>query len=137
MKTVIVDTNILFAAMRSANSRLRVILDRPDLKFYTPNFLVVEIFKHKEKILRKSKASEDEIYEFLNQLLRKVQFVSEENLSLGNIIQAYRLCNDIDEKDTLFVALTLELEGELWTRDEVLKAGLIKKGFTSFFEPTN
>ena len=137
MKTVIVDTNILFAAMRSANSRLRVILDRPDLKFYTPNFLVVEIFKHKEKILRKSKASEDEIYEFLNQLLRKVQFVSEENLSLGNIIQAYRLCNDIDEKDTLFVALTLELEGELWTRDEVLKAGLIKKEFTSFFEPTN
>ena len=137
MKTVIVDTNILFAAMRSANSRLRVILDRPDLKFYTPNFLVVEIFKHKEKILRKSKASEDEIYEFLNQLLRKVQFVSEENLSLGNIIQAYRLCNDIDEKNTLFVALTLELEGELWTRDEVLKAGLIKKGFTSFFEPTN
>ena len=137
MKTVIVDTNILFAAMRSANSRLRVILDRPDLKFYTPNFLVVEIFKHKEKILKKSKASEDEIYEFLNQLLRKVQFVSEENLSLGNIIQAYRLCNDIDEKNTLFVALTLELEGELWTRDEVLKAGLIKKGFTSFFEPTN
>ena len=137
MKTVIVDTNILFAAMRSANSRLRVILDRPDLKFYTPNFLVVEIFKHKEKILRKSKASEDEIYEFLNQLLRKVQFVSEENLSLGNIIQAYRLCNDIDEKNTLFVALTLELEGELWTRDEVLKAGLIKKGFTSFFELTN
>ena len=137
MKTVIVDTNILFAAMRSANSRLRVILDRPDLKFYTPNFLVVEIFKHKERILRKSKASEDEIYEFLNQLLRKVQFVSEENLSLGNIIQAYKLCNEIDEKDTLFVALTLELEGELWTRDEVLKAGLIKKGFTSFFEPTN
>ena len=123
--------------MRSANSRLRVILDRPDLKFYTPNFLVVEIFKHKEKILRKSKASEDEIYEFLNQLLRKVQFVSEENLSLGNIIQAYRLCNEIDEKDTLFVALTLELEGELWTRDEALKAGLIKKGFASFFEPTN
>ena len=137
MKTVIVDTNILFAAMRSANSRLRITLDRPDLKFYTPNFLVVEIFKHKEKILKKSKASEDEIYEFLNQLLRKVQFVSEENLSLGNIIQAYKLCNEIDEKDTLFVALTLELEGELWTRDEALKAGLIKKGFTSFFEPTN
>ena len=64
MKTVIVDTNILFAAMRSANSRLRVILDRPDLKFYTPNFLVVEIFKHKEKILKKSKASEDEVYEY-------------------------------------------------------------------------
>ena len=135
MKPIIVDTNILFAAMRSANSRIREVLERPDLKFYAPNFLVVEIFKHKEKILNKSKASEAEIYEFLNQLLRKVQFINEEHLSLANIIQAYKLCKDVDEKDSLFVALTFELDGELWTRDEALKIGLIKKGFVSFFEP--
>ena len=137
MKPIIVDTNILFAAMRSANSRIREILERPALSFYAPNFLIVEIFKHKEKILHKSKASEDEVYEFLHQLLGKIQFINEEHLSLGNIIQAYRLCKDVDEKDTLFVALTLELEGELWTRDEALKVGLVKKGFSSFFEPAN
>lgn len=137
MKPIIVDTNILFAAMRSANSRIREILERTDLKFYAPNFLVVEIFKHKEIILNKSNASEAEIYEFLNQLLRKVQFINEEHLSLANIIYAYKLCKDVDEKDSLFVALTLELDGELWTRDEALKIGLIKKGFTSFFEPFN
>ncbi len=136
MKPIIVDTNILFSALRAASSPVREILQRPDLKFYSPNFLVVEIFKHKEKILNKSKASEAEIYEFLNQLLRKVQFINEEHLSLANIIQAYKLCKDVDEKDSLFVALTLELDGELWTRDEALKIGLIKKGFVSFFEPT-
>ena len=137
MKPIIVDTNILFAAMRSANSRIREVLERPDLSFYAPNFLIVEIFKHKEKILYKSKAREEEVYEFLHQLLSKIQFINEEHLSLGNIIEAYRLCKDVDEKDTIFVALTLELEGELWTRDEALKVGLIKKGFNSFFAPTN
>lgn len=137
MKPIIVDTNILFSAMRSASSPIREILQRPDLKFYSPNFLVVEIFKHKEKILNKSKASEAEIYEFLNHLLRKIQFINEEHLSLANIIHAYKLCKDVDEKDSLFVALTLELDGELWTRDEALKTGLTKKGFTSFFTPVN
>ncbi len=42
------------------------------------------------------------------------------------------LCADIDEKDTLFVALTLELNGKLWTHDEILKTGLKRKGFNSF-----
>ncbi len=135
MKPIIVDTNILFAAMRSANSPMRAVLGRSDLSFYAPNFLVVEIFKHKEKILRRSKASEEAIYEFLHQLLSKIQFVNEEHIALGNIVEAYRLCKDVDEKDTIFVALTLELEGELWTRDEALKTGLIKKGFNSFFMP--
>lgn len=135
MKPIIVDTNILFAAMRSANSRIREILRRTDLSFYAPNFLVVEIFKHKEKILRHSKASEDDVYEFLHQLLARIQFINEDHISLGNIVQAYRLCKDVDEKDTIFVALTLELEGEFWTRDDALKAGLVKKGFASFFVP--
>jgi predicted nucleic acid-binding protein len=40
----------------------------------------------------------------------------------------------VDEKDTPFVALTLELKAELWTKDDTLKRGLIKKGFNSFFE---
>ena len=48
MKPIIVETNTMFAAMRSANSRIREILERPALSFYAPNFLIVEIFKHKE-----------------------------------------------------------------------------------------
>lgn len=133
MKKVIVDTNILFSSLRSKNSKLRVVLEREDLHFYAPNFLMVEIFKHKERILQKSKATEDEVYEVLYKTLHKITFINEETISLGNFIEAYKLCGDIDEKDTPFVALTLELEGELWTKDDFLKRGLIKKGFNSFF----
>ena len=94
---------------------------------------MVEIFKHKERILNKSKATEDEVYEILYQTLHKITFINEETISLGNFIEAYKLCGNIDEKDTPFVALTLEIEGELWTKDNVLKRGLIKKGFNHFF----
>jgi predicted nucleic acid-binding protein len=133
MKNIIVDTNILFSALRSNNSKLRIILEKEDLHFYAPNFLMVEIFKHKERILQKSKATEDEVYEVLYKTLHKITFINEETISIGNFIAAYKLCGDIDEKDTPFAALALELEGELWTKDDVLKRGLIKKGFNSFF----
>jgi predicted nucleic acid-binding protein len=95
---------------------------------------MVEIFKHKERILQKSKITEEEVYELLYKTLHKINFVNEETISLGNFIEAYKLCGKVDEKDTPFVALTLELEAELWTKDDTLKRGLIKKGFNSFFE---
>jgi len=47
-------------------------------------------------------------------------------------IEAYRLCNDVDENHTTCVALTLELSGLLWTRDEELKSGLRRRGFDRF-----
>lgn len=84
--------------------------------------------------MQKSKATEDEVYEILYKTLHKINFVNEETISLANFIEAYKLCVDVDEKDTPFVALTLELEAELWTKDDALKRGLIKKGFDSFFE---
>lgn len=134
MRAIVVDTNILFASLRAKNTKIRQILERQDLNFYAPNFLAVEIFKHKERILQKSKASEDEVYELLYKLLSRITFISEEVVSAGNFVQAYKLCGETDEKDTPFVALALELEAELWTRDKILKRGLVKKGFSAFFE---
>ena len=133
MRKVVVDTNILFSSLRAKNSGLRRVLEREDCRFYAPNFLMVEIFKHKERILQKSKATEDEVYEILYRTLHKITFINEETISLENFIEAYKLCGNIDEKDTPFIALTLEIEGELWTNDVVLKRGLIKKGFDYFF----
>ena len=134
MKTVVVDTNVLFAALRSKHSAIRRQLERSDVRYYAPHFLVVEIFKHKERIVRASKISVEETYELLTDLLRHVSFVNEDVISTEDMIAAYRLCNDTDEKDTPFVALAYSLNGELWTRDDVLKQGLERKGFTQFFQ---
>lgn len=95
---------------------------------------MVEIFKYKEKVLSKSSASEEETLDFLSKILSRITFVNEENISTGNFIAAYRLCKDVDEKDTPFIALSLELGYKIWTRDEELKSGLRRKGFNNFYE---
>ena len=133
MKSVVVDTNILFAALQKKQSAIRRLLERPDIHYYTPYFLVTEIFKHKERIISMSKLPAHETYELLTSLLQHISFVNESIISTGDMIAAYRLCNDIDEKDTPFVALTFSLGASLWTRDETLKRGLQRKGFTNFF----
>jgi predicted nucleic acid-binding protein len=41
----------------------------------------------------------------------------------------------VDEQDTPYIALTLHLDGHLWTEDARLKHALRAKGFDSFYEP--
>jgi len=135
MKIIIPDSNVVFSSLRQKDSKLISLLEEGgDFAFYTPNFLVVELFKHRERLRAKSKLNEDEFLEVLNGIVQKINFFNETFISVGNFIAAYRLCKDIDPKDTVFVALTFELEGQLWTRDEELRRGLLKKGFRSFFD---
>jgi predicted nucleic acid-binding protein len=134
MKLIVIDSNIIFKALRSPNAQVRVLLLKEDYKFLAPNFLFLEIFRHKEKLLLRSKSAEDMVYAYLNEILQRIQFVPEEWVSLASKIEAYRLCHDIDEKDTPFVALALDMEADLWTHDEQLRVGLMKKGFRNFFD---
>jgi len=135
MNPIVFDSNILFSSLRSNDSTLLSLVEmRKDCVFYTPNFLVVEIFKHRERLCAKSKLTEDEFLELLSILLRSIRFYNESMISGGNLLEAWRLVRDIDPKDQLFVALALELDAQLWTKDEILKCGLVKKGFNNFFD---
>jgi predicted nucleic acid-binding protein len=138
-QNIVIDSNIVFKALRLKNSFMRDVLSQENYHFYAPKFLLVEIFKHKEKILKNNTQLEDEFYEYLNILLNRITFINEDIVSIGNYVEAYRLCKDIDEKDVPFVALALELNCELWTYDEPIKKGLSSKGFNSFFttKPNN
>lgn len=91
MITVVIDTNLFFAALRTLNNFVRDTLDRSDLRFIAPNFLVVELFKYKNELVTKSKVTEDEVYELLPLLLHRITFINESAVSLGTIIHAFRL----------------------------------------------
>ena len=66
MKIVVVDTNVIFASLLSRNSSLCEKLSNPSCIFYAPKFLFVEIFKHKERILKHSEVKEEDILEYLS-----------------------------------------------------------------------
>jgi predicted nucleic acid-binding protein len=135
MRKVVVDSNIILAALRTKDSETRrKLMSVVGVLFCTPNFLIAELFKHRDRIFKNANATEIEILEFLNQILEKIHFVNEEIISLENYFDAYYLCRDIDPKDISFVALTIELEADFWTRDNELKRGLLAKGFNRFFD---
>jgi predicted nucleic acid-binding protein len=133
---VVVDANIAFKALVSQRGDLRDRLDpNANAKFCTPAYLFVELFKHKARLARATGLGEDDLLQALHALVSRLEFVNEANISLGLWMEAHRLCKDVDEKDTPYVALTLHLDGQLWTEDSELKHALRAKGFDRFFEP--
>ncbi len=133
MEKVVIDTNILFSSLLLRNERRRALLFSKEYQFYCPNYVFVELFKHKEKLMYCTKAEEAEVYEYLTHILEQIRFVNPALISPANKETAYQLCEDIDVNDTVFVALTLELQAMLWTGDKTLQNGLRHKNFDSFF----
>lgn len=132
-KPVIADTNILFSALLKHSSKFTEELSKPDHDFFICESVLVELFRWKEKIVRLSRLSEEEIIKFYYILLKRVTVFKEELIAEENRITAYELCKDIDDSDTPHVALTLELNGLLWTGDKKLIRKLKEKGFYDFF----
>lgn len=134
-RPVIIDTNILFSALLRSESRFtRVILDS-DRTFFICESTIVELFRHKDRIVRLSKLSEAEVVRLFYTLLRHVTVSKEELIASEVRHDAYELCVDIDEADTPHVALAMHLDALLWTGDKALKEGLQRKGFDQFFDP--
>jgi predicted nucleic acid-binding protein len=133
-KPVIVDTNILFSSLlREGSSFARTLLES-DYPFFICESTIVELFRHKERIVRLSKLSDHEVIRLFYILLRQVTVVKEDLIDKAIRQKAYALCASIDEADTPHVALTLHLNGLLWTGDKELKNGLKVQGFDAFFE---
>ena len=61
-----------------------------------------------------------------------MSLVKEGSLSRKSLDEDCRLCKDVDAEDALHVALTLELDGLLWTGDKKLRNGLLAQGFDRF-----
>lgn len=112
--SVVVDTNILFAALVGSRFRIREFLFTEKARnFSCPRFLFVELFKHKERIVAATELSEEELLDALNALRARVHFVDEATIPIGTWLEARRLGHGIDEKDAPFVALTIHLSARL------------------------
>jgi predicted nucleic acid-binding protein len=81
---VVVDTNILFSSLLHRESRLREwILTNSGHVFNSPRFVIVEIFKHKERIVAATELDAEELLECLNTILARITFVEEGAIPMG------------------------------------------------------
>ena len=135
-QSVVIDANRIFSELIAANHKLRrVFASQPETEFHCPKYVLVELFKHKERIAKATGLDEPELLALLHTLLERIHFFDEDAISIGSWSEAWRLCRGVDENDVAYVALTLELGGNLWTSDQKLETGLRKKGFTKFYSP--
>ena len=128
---ITVDSNIVFSAILNTRSNIGQLLTigSKHFDFYTTNLLKTEILNHKAKIQKITGFSDDIFDEIYDLITSKIRFVDEVLISDHSFKNAFKLTHDIDEEDTLFVALTNHLKSRLWTGDKKLETGLKKKGY--------
>ena len=132
---VVVDTNILFSALLRARSRFVDILFKSEHEFFVSELVIVELFRHKERLVKSSRLGEEELVDAFHTLLRQLTVYKTDRIPAHHERAANELCRGIDETDAPHVALALTLDGVLWTGDQRLRKGLEARGFTRFFEP--
>lgn len=131
---LIIDTNIVISALMSPTGWIaRLILNRLDRsKLYAPRYLLIEIENHKGKIIERTGYTAEEFIELLQIITRKIEFIDDKLIPVTAFKKAYLLTKDVDEKDTVFVALAIHTNFKIWTGDKELTKGLKKKGFNLF-----
>jgi predicted nucleic acid-binding protein len=129
MKSYVIDSNVIFSATISGKEIYKNLFI--DNKFFLPDFALTEIEKYKEMLLKKTKLKDEKIKDFTIFIFSKLTVVPNFLLSKQSILKAYELCKNIDEKDTMYVALSIELKVPFVTRDKKLHDYLKEHGFDS------
>jgi len=128
---IIVDTNIVFSAILNSNSHIGKILlnSKEHFHFFSCNYLQVEIHRHRNKLLKLTRLTEDHLSELESLVTQKITFIDERLIPKGLLVKTEIQLKTIDPNDTVFVALTKQLKGKLWTGDMQLYNGLKAKRF--------
>ena len=117
---IIIDSNILFSALIKNSATRSIILDYNGF-FLFPEYIFVEMEKHKEFILDKSKMNDQDFKKLLELILKKVVIVSNEVL-IAHKAEAIKIVENIDINDVTFVACALAYNNSvIWSDDKKLK----------------
>jgi predicted nucleic acid-binding protein len=119
-RQIVLDSNILFSALVRDSLTRRMMIEYDGL-FLFPGFILDEVWKHKDEILKKTGMPVD-VFEALLRLLLN-QCVIVDGKFLKDFEQEARdIVKDIDEDDFIFFACALAYPGSvIWSDDRMLK----------------
>jgi len=128
---LVVDANLVFSCILRSDGAIGDLLLRSSHLFelYAPDFLELELKKHRRKLLMISKLDEDALDVALSLVLDRLTFVNETLISKASWRDAEKLLSTVDQFDIPYLALALEFDCMLWTGDQRVFKGLRKRGF--------
>jgi predicted nucleic acid-binding protein len=132
---IIIDANIVFSCALNINSKIADIIFNSDkiFEFYSVYYLKEELNTHKNKLCALANLEEKEVDSILSKIYAKIKFIPEEIIPFEYWKNASLIVKDVDMNDIAFVTLSLFMQNTpIWTGDEVLKKGILAKGFDSF-----
>ena len=114
---LVVDANILFAALIRESTTHNIILDE-HFQLCTPEFIFIEIEKYKLELLRKTSRNVEEFHNLIEGLKKIISIVS-----LDELVPFLENAKQIspDPKDEAYFALALKLNCGIWSNDKKLK----------------
>ena len=114
---IVLDANILFAGLIK-DSTTTILLFNPNLKLYTPEFILEEFMKYSELIQKKMKRTREEFVTIMHQLHQVITVVPQDEYE-RYMERAKKISPD--EKDVMYVALALKMKCGIWSNDGRLK----------------
>ena len=123
----VLDANVLMGILISGKSGQKPILTLNN--FILPDFAFIEVDKYKDILLTKTKMSNAQFVDWTYFVFSEVTFLPHYVLEKDILHKTEMLLNTIDLNDTAYVALAMQLELPLLTRDKILFEGLKKQGF--------
>ncbi|MEO7312201.1 MAG: PIN domain-containing protein [Chitinophagaceae bacterium] len=130
-----IDTNTIFAILGRTDSKYAATFFSQNHEFFGSTFLIVALFKHKERILKKSKITDAERYHQLHLILDTLQIIPSTEITTANYYKAFKVCRNAGTKDIDYIALALEKNALLSTKDKPIIAALKQSGIIELFTP--
>ncbi|MGB3074953.1 MAG: PIN domain-containing protein [Chitinophagales bacterium] len=125
--TYVLDANILVSGLLSQKPFYEILTQRN--KIYIPEFAYAELGNYSDLILKRSKFEFPKLKAFTLRFVSGITVIPEFIYAGTSSQTAEQLCSKIDLKDTAYVALAIELNCTLLTRDKPLYNGLKSQGF--------
>lgn len=97
--------------------------------FVSIDFIFDEIDEYRDTILQKTKLDKPQLIGYTEQILSKITILPRYVVSEASLEKASLLTKDVDFNDVWFVALAIEYNLPLLSRDSRLYNGLQKKSF--------
>lgn len=113
---IIVDSNRLISALIKKGVS-RKILSSKNIDFYSIDYVMGEVDKYRDIIEKKSKMSKEEVDTLFSMVMENIDIVSEEEVK-ANMKEAKKIMDDIDPKDTPFIAAALAISSDIWSHDK-------------------